>query len=233
MSTFGLVHGAWLGSWCWERLTPQLEAMGHRVIAMDLPVDDSSATFDDYADVVCAALAGVGDDLILVGHSMGGQTVPLVASRRSLRRLVYLCGVPPIPRRTFLEQMAEESDMLNPDYPKGLGEKDSEGRRRWIDRELARFHLMSDCDESTASAVFDRLRPQSMAPYKVPCSLSAYPVVNTSYVVCDKDGMVNPLWSRRIAHEWLCADLIEIPGSHSPFLSRPAELAAMLGRLSQ
>ena len=58
MSTFALVHGAWHGAWCWEQLTPELEALGHRVIAMDLPCDDGAATFDDYADVVCDA---VGD----------------------------------------------------------------------------------------------------------------------------------------------------------------------------
>ena len=82
MSTFALVHGAWHGEWCWERLTPELEALGHRVITLDLPSDDESASFDDCADVICAALADVdGDDLIVVGHSLAGQIVPLVAAR--------------------------------------------------------------------------------------------------------------------------------------------------------
>lgn len=50
MSTFGMWHGAW----CRDRLTPELEALGHRVIVMDLPIDDSAASFDDHAGVVCA-----------------------------------------------------------------------------------------------------------------------------------------------------------------------------------
>ena len=50
MTTFGLVHGAWHGAWCWERLTPLLRQAGHDVVAMDLPVDDNSASFDTYAD---------------------------------------------------------------------------------------------------------------------------------------------------------------------------------------
>src|SRR5260221_10947192 len=37
VSTFVLVHGAWHGAWCWERLVPELEARGHASIAMDLP----------------------------------------------------------------------------------------------------------------------------------------------------------------------------------------------------
>jgi pimeloyl-ACP methyl ester carboxylesterase len=233
MSTFALVHGSWHGSWCWELLGRELELMGHHVIAMDLPIDDGSASFDDYADVVCAAVAEVpANDLILVGHSLAGATVPLVAARRPLRQLVYLCGVPPTPGRPFVAQMIEETEMLHPDYSQGLSAVDSEGRRRWIHQELARFHLFGDCDEAAASAAFACLRPQSSAPYKIPCSLSVYPAVDTTYVVCGEDRMVNPDWSRRIARDWLKVDPIELPGGHSPFLSRPKVLAALLNELA-
>ncbi|MFI5509994.1 alpha/beta fold hydrolase [Mycobacterium sp. NPDC051804] len=233
MATYALVHGAWHGAWCWERLTPELEGMGHRVIAMDLPIEDSGATFDDYATVVCDATKDVTDeDLVLVGHSMGGQTVPIVAGRRPLLRLVYLCGVPPIPGKPFVQQMAEESEMLNVDYQRGLGEKDSAGRRGWVDKERAHFHLYGDCDEASASVAFMRLRQQSLAPYKLPSSLAAYPAVDTTYVLCSDDRMVNPDWSRRISRDWLNAEPIEIPGSHSPFYSRPRMLAALLNQLT-
>jgi pimeloyl-ACP methyl ester carboxylesterase len=231
MSTFALVHGAWHGSWCWEHLTPELQAMGHRVIAMDLPIDDSSASFDDYADVVCAAVAGAaGEDLILVGHSLAGQTVSLVAARRPLRRLVYLCAMPPIPGTHFIQQIVDEPDMLHPDYTQALA-RDSEGRFAWIDKQMAHFHLYGDCDEPTTSAAFARLRPQATRPYRQPCSLTAMPAVESTYVVCDEDRIVMPEWSRRIAHEWLNAELIEMPGSHSPFLSRPEDLAEVLNGL--
>ena len=234
MATYALVHGAWHGAWCWERLTPELETLGHRVITMDLPIGDSTATFDDYAAVVCGAARDVsGEDLVLVGHSMAGQTIPIVAAQRPMRRLVYLCGVPPIPGIPFVQQMAEESEMLNAEYPRGLGETDSEGRRGWVDTEMAQFHLFGDCDERSAFAAFERLRRQSLAPYKIPCSLDAYPNVDTTYVLCSEDRMVNPDWSRRIARDWLKAELIEMPGSHSPFYSRPRELAALLTQLAQ
>lgn len=200
---------------------------------MDLPIDDSSAFFDDYANTVCKHVEDVpDDDLILVGHSMAGQTVPLVAARRTMRHLVYLCGVPPIPGSPFVEQMARESDMLHPDYTRGLSEKDSQGRRRWIDEELIHFHVLGDCDDATAAAAFAHLRPQSLAPYFVSCSLSDYPAVATTYVVCEDDQMVNPAWSKRIARHWLDADLIEIPGAHSPFYSRPKTLAELLHGLT-
>ena len=82
MATFGLVHGAWHGAWCWDLLVPELELRGHAAIAMDLPCEDREATFFDYADTVTAAL-GDSSDVVLVGHSLAGMTIPLVGLRRS------------------------------------------------------------------------------------------------------------------------------------------------------
>ncbi|ULE35187.1 hypothetical protein K3G64_11835 [Mycobacterium sp. IDR2000157661] len=56
--------------------------------------------------------------------------------------------------------------------------------------------------------------------------------MDSAYVVCAEDRMVNPDWSRRIAREWQQADVIELPGSHSTFLSRPKDLATVLNRLA-
>ena len=44
MTTFALIHGAWHGAWCWERLAAELERRGHRAVAVDLPCDDPAAT---------------------------------------------------------------------------------------------------------------------------------------------------------------------------------------------
>jgi len=83
--TFALVHGAWHGAWAWDALIPELEARGHRVVAPDLPCEDVDAGTAEYAGVVIEALDG-SDDAIVVGHSLGGMTIPLVpARRRSVR----------------------------------------------------------------------------------------------------------------------------------------------------
>ena len=49
MTTFGLVHGAWHGGWCWQYLIPELEVRGHRAVAIDLPTDDPQAGAERYA----------------------------------------------------------------------------------------------------------------------------------------------------------------------------------------
>src|SRR5205807_1207149 len=71
VKTFGLIHGAWHGAWCWEPLVAELERRGHRAMAVDLPCDDPAATTMDNAKLVADAL-GDADDVVVVGHSLGG-----------------------------------------------------------------------------------------------------------------------------------------------------------------
>jgi len=47
VATFVLVHGAWHGSWCWERVVSELEGRGHRALTVDLPIGDASAGVDE------------------------------------------------------------------------------------------------------------------------------------------------------------------------------------------
>jgi pimeloyl-ACP methyl ester carboxylesterase len=228
MTTFALVHGGYHGAWCWEHLTPLLERAGHDVVTMELPLEDSAATFDTYADVVCAALDGHGDDVVLVGHSYGGNTIPLVAARRPLRRLVYLCAMIPDVGRSLAEQLTDKPEMLNPAYERGLSGLDEQLRQRWADLDIAREVFYGDCKEQSAQAALGRLRPQSVYPAIQPCSLAEHPRVSTTYIVCRDDQMLRPEWSRQAARERLTAELIELPGHHSPFYSRPSVLADVL-----
>jgi pimeloyl-ACP methyl ester carboxylesterase len=232
MTKFSLVHGSWQGAWCWELLSPFLRRPGHDVVAVDLPCDDGSAGFDTYADVVCDALDGCNDDVVLVGHSLAGNTIPLVAVRRPVRHLVYLCAAVPDIGRSVFDQWRDDPEMLNPVYVKGLSEPDAQNRTTWVDLELARELLFADCDEPTAQAALNRLRPQARYPSTVPFPLSEFPTVSCTSVVCTGDQFIGPGWSRRVASDRLGAEIIELPGSHSPFLSRPSALADVLLRIA-
>lgn len=201
-------------------------------MARDLPCDDGSATtFDPYADVVCAALDGRDDDVVVVAHSLGGATGTLVAARRPVRHLVYLCAAVPAPGRSLYDQWQEQPDMVNPDWGKGLSEPDAQLRTTWVDLDSARELLWGDCDEQIVVSAFDRLRPQSAYPFTAPLSVAEFPAVSCTSIVCTDDQMINPKWSRRIARE-IGADIVELPGRHSPLLSRPPAVADVLLRVA-
>lgn len=43
MATYVLIPGAGGAAWYWHRVEPKLRALGHDVVAVDLPGDDESA----------------------------------------------------------------------------------------------------------------------------------------------------------------------------------------------
>jgi pimeloyl-ACP methyl ester carboxylesterase len=231
MTTFALVHGGWHGAWCWESLIPFLRQAGHDTVAMDLP-SDGLATHETYAHAVCAAIGDRDDDVVLVGHSASGSIVPLVAAQRPLRHVAYLCALMPSIGKSVLDQFDSEEGMTDCAFMAGLGEPDAHGARAWVDRTLARELLYGDCDEETAERAIDRLRPQAFYPAAMPFPLSAFPRVSCTSVVCTEDRMVGPGWSRRVSRERFGAEVVELPGGHSPFLSRPADLADVLLRIA-
>lgn len=85
MTTFVLVHGAWHGSWAWERVTPILLAAGARVVAPDLTLDRDVGLRHHVDEVVTAIDATAGEELVLVGHSYAGLVVRQAADRRPER----------------------------------------------------------------------------------------------------------------------------------------------------
>ena len=100
MSTFVLIHGAGDVAWSWHLLAAELEARHHDVVAVDLPCDDDRAGLAEYADTVVDAI-GDRRDLVVVGHSLGAFTAPLVCARVAADRLVLLAPMIPAPGEPF------------------------------------------------------------------------------------------------------------------------------------
>jgi pimeloyl-ACP methyl ester carboxylesterase len=204
VATYFLVHGAWHGGWAWDLLRPELEARGHDVVAPDLPCEDIDAGVAEYAAVVCGT-----DDAIVVGHSLGGLTIPLVPGRL----------------RVFLGALVPGASRENAFVP-GFGDarvRDELGRSYYPDpadgaREL---QYPPECAQLAA-----RLRRQ--APVD-----SAAPVTGPrAYVVCARDASIRPEWQRRVARDVLGVEPVELDAGHSPMLSHPRELADLLDALA-
>lgn len=224
-----LVHGAWHGAWCWERLTPELERLGHGSVTMDLPIEDGSATFADYAAVVDEAVRAAGDptDLVLVGHSLGGMVIPLVAARRPVALIVFLCGVVP-----KLGGMPWDDAP-----PMGLADygttRQPDGSITFGSADAARRVFYDDCSAQDATWAYARLRPFNNASlWDRPYPLGAWPEAPAAAIACADDVAIYAEYQAAACRSRLGIDPVLLPGHHSPFIARPALLAEALDGLS-
>jgi hypothetical protein len=128
------------------------------------------------------AFAGF-EDLVLVGHSISGLVIPLVAQRRPVKRLILLHAVLPKPGMSLVDQGATETAMFNPEMlkvpPPG-----------WSDEETATRFLFHDCAPAVARDSFLRMRARGegrgvLIPEVTP--LQIWADVPGSYILCRDD----------------------------------------------
>lgn len=226
--TFGLVHGAWHGAWCWEKLETELHEAGYNSVAMDLPIDDPEATFDDHAAIAAKALEG-HENIVLVGHSRGGNVIPRIAGQVLVNRMVFLNGSvqASLPEHMFKDAPADTSDTL-PLFEAGI--MPAIDGVHGFDPVIAKQVFYHDCLVADADWATTQLRPQRRGKeYR----LEVWPDVPTDFIVCRDDRVMSPDWMRFAARNWLGIEPIDFPGGHSPFLSRPHELAETLITLAE
>jgi pimeloyl-ACP methyl ester carboxylesterase len=107
MTRFVLVHGAWLGGWCWRDVASLLRKAGHEVDAVTL--DTRSGLRGHVRQVIDVLGDHNAHGTVLVGHSYGGTVITAVAGTTPacLRHLVFLDASTPQPGQS-------NNDLLEP-----------------------------------------------------------------------------------------------------------------------
>jgi pimeloyl-ACP methyl ester carboxylesterase len=274
-AAFVLVHGGWHNHSTWNKVTPLLEAEGHKVLTLDLPGAGANTvppkslgarpfdlaafaaepspiagiTLDERVRAVVALVrqgASLGNgQVILVGHSAGGITVSAVAEQAPelLTAIVYLAGFL-VPNGLSLLAMLPHESMTSA-LSTGLfvGDPVAIGATRinpgpandayrallkasfYEDVSDADFALMASqlhCDEPNGGA----LTPSEITPdrfgtvprhYIRTTQDRAVPLTGQDHMIAAVDGTIG---SMTITHT--------MDSSHSPFLSQPDALSAIL-----
>jgi pimeloyl-ACP methyl ester carboxylesterase len=225
--TVVLVHGAWHGAWCWERVVPLLDAASVPVVVVDLPsVSHGNATLHDDADYVRGALDSIDGDVVLVGHSYGGVVISAAGVHPNVAHLVFLCAFALEPGES-----AAKNSLSGGDGPSDLAAAMVFGDGVITcdpDRAVAAF--FHDCDPEIAAAAVDRLRPMSLAALSAEVEAAAWREKPATYVVCTEDHALPVALQRSNAER--IGTSVDWPTSHSPFLSRPDLVADLLVQLS-
>ena len=218
------------GAWCWDLLAAELARRGHTGPSpRTCPPATRARERPSTPRSVTAALAGetalAGErDVVLVAHSLAGLCAPLVAAAGAGAPVVYLAAMLPEPGRSVDERAREGDRQTRRGI--GRGQTVNDGRvDAWIPQAAIEW-LYPDSPPAAARAAAARLRPQHWRITAEPSPLTEWPDVPARYLLCRDDKVIDADWARAAAPRH--AELVELPGDHSPFLARPAELADLL-----
>jgi pimeloyl-ACP methyl ester carboxylesterase len=229
-----LVHGAFHGAWCWERVLPMLAAAGVEAEAIDLPGhgEDPGPLGDLHGDGdrVRRELDRLGGDVVLVGHSYGGAVITDAGDHPAVDHLVYIAAMALDAGETCISIMADQSKAAGISHHgrPNLTSGSTEGPPGSIvlDPTAAAQCLYNGCDEAAVAWALARLGPQPLATMQQAPRAVAWQAKPSTYVVCRDDLAVHPDIQRIMALR--CTTSVEWPTDHSPFLCRPELVSELL-----
>ena len=232
MANYVLVHGSWLGGWCWQRVTPLLTAAGHNVLApsltglgdrthvghgvidLDLHIKDISALLE-WEDLT---------EVILVGHSYAGMVITAVGDRMPERvaHLFYVDAVVPEDSKAIVDlippEMAEsiraaaaandDPTRMPPAPPEALGITDP-ADVAWVMAKSVGMPI----------ATHEQLI-QLTGTYKN--------VAKRTYVACTDPVLGGLEATAAAARDDPDCNYFEIATGHDPMITKPSELADIL-----
>ena len=229
--TVVLVPGAWHGSWCFEPVVAGLAAQGVDALAADLAGDDLHAD----AGAVRSLLDQLDGDVVLAGHSYGGAVITEAGVHPRVRHLVYLCAFVLDEGESCMTAAAGDpaTAAISHDGRPNLGDafRTDDAGLVTLDPAGARACFYNACEPATASWAVGQLRPHALASLGQPPAEIAWRQRPSTYVVCRDDMAVHPDLQRVLATR--CDEVVELAADHSPFLSTPDDVVALLARLSR
>ena len=238
MANFVLVHGAWHGGWCWQRVTAVLQKDGHRVHAVTLTglgerahLLSPAITLDTHIDDVISAIEVEElSDVVLAVHSYAGMIGTAVADRLSkrLKHLVYVDAVVPKPGESWssTQSAATQQQRLAaaqastrfsfpPPDPEVFGLHGAD--HAWVKRR----QTPHPGNTYQAPLDFDVQRVAAVPRTFVNCTQPALATIEPSRLRVKDPKFWDGAWRPN-------SKVVELKTGHDPMISEPAALARIL-----
>ncbi|AXK35099.1 alpha/beta fold hydrolase [Streptomyces armeniacus] len=227
MTEFVLVAGAWLGSWAWDDVVPELRAAGRGARAVTLsgvaerrgePAGQQTHVQDIVTEVERHDLR----DVVLVGHSYSGIPVGQAAERIGdrLAHVVFVDSNVPVDGESFVSAL--------PDVAASVAENGGV----WPPLTAADC-AGQDLDDEQTARIVAAATPHPGTALTEPAVLTR-PLgeLPATYIKCLLDGPdPMPAVARLLTSErWR---LVELNTGHWPMLSQPSALAHLLLRSTE
>lgn len=237
MAAILLIHGGWHAAWCWFKVVPRLERLGHKVVAIDLPGHGRNQigrppTMADYETAVVDALGAFPEPAIVIAHSMGGIVLQRACELvpELVREGVYLTAGLVRNGQGLAEEIVHDTGTQARQFFEVSED------RAWVTiapggERQAFYHDCSDDDVSLARLC---LTPQALTPTNTPIQVSEarFGTVPRTYIECLDDVGTSLAQQRRYQSAYPPSRVFQLQASHSPFLSRPDELTELIHRIA-
>lgn len=242
MAHFVLVHGAWHGAWCWQRVLPTLRAAGHGADALTLTGVGERAhllsreiTLETHiADVMNFIGAQELQDVVLAVHSYAGMLGTAVADRLQaaqpgvLRHLVYIDAAIPTPGESWSSRHPDDvrqartqaaathpMNALPPPDPSVFGLSGAD--HAWV----ARRQTPHPFEPYTHPLDFDAARVASLPRTFIDCDTPPLKTIDSIRARVRDPQFWGGLWAPK-------ARLVLLHTGHDPMVSAPDELSREL-----
>lgn len=221
--TIVLVHGAFADGTGWQRVIPLLERDGFEVVAVQNPLTSLAADVATTKRVIDAQTG----DVVAVGHSYGGAVITgAAAGNPKVRALVYIAAFAPDggePVGAFLER-----------YPTELGAALRPDSAGFVTVDRARFRdiFAQDVPVGEARVMAATQKPVIGEAFEASVPQAAWKAIPSWYMVASSDRALNPDLERFYARR-MGATTIEVDSSHVPFVSRPQQVARLIGEAAR
>jgi pimeloyl-ACP methyl ester carboxylesterase len=175
------------------------------------------------AEVIAQAVAAIDGPVVVVAHSYGGiPTTQGLAKARNVRNIIFLASF-----------QLEAGNSLLSQNPAGALLPWTELRHRdgvdeFVEAMSPETVFFNDLDATTAADAVSEIGYQSYSSMRQPLTETAWKTIPNTYIVCEADNALPVRAQARMAER--ANDVYRLNTSHSPFLSQPAMLAALIRR---
>jgi pimeloyl-ACP methyl ester carboxylesterase len=236
--TIILVHGAFEDASVWSDVASRLQKKGYKTQAVNLPGRTSTplpaaqVTQDVLRDAVVKVILSETAPVVLVGHSFGGITISTVAEAvpDRIAKLVYVAAYLPKNGESLLSlSSADKDSKLGPffkvDGASGVARIDENGR-------IETF--CHDCPDAIKTTFPATMVDEPLNPPGTPVKLTAqnFGSVKKAYIKTALDRVVSPALQQNMLEATPVSKVLTIDSGHTPFLSRPQELADAIAQIA-
>ena len=224
MTDIVLVHGLWADGSCWSDTIIELQTLGHKPVAAQLPLE----SLEDDVAAVRRTLSTIDGPVLLVGWSYGGAVITNAAhGQDNIKALSYIAAFAPDEGESVSDIAHRNPGSLLPEHLRV-----TEDGHSYIDRAAYGTVIAADAPaERTALAGAVQKFPR-LGIDGAPSGAPAWRELPTHYLIATEDRAVPAVTQRELAAR-MAAQTSEWPTGHGPMYSRPQDLAAYLDTLAK